>query len=781
MPSLDPYLIWSIITGAYPLNTSSTGETDDRLFKVLVELRRPNDPVLPQPAPGDDSLANRFFASHTQSLATEPGSLRYRTGLVGSKGLIQLLLESLDPSSNVERFEVAGDLEMENVPEDPDVFENWPSHLIPSLAACKLPGKPAPGAIPPLVVVVDDRCNFASTSLRSDGRSRVEEVWIQGAGSEALDLLDRSDAYRPAMSRRSDGSYVGALEGRRLRPSAQSPEDGAPVPPLDLLNEPQTYKRTHYMRATPHASHGSAVLDLLAGNQVHAKGRNYTTRKLPPRIRFVQLPIPTVNNTHGGALGAYLIDAILDAMQNAEDGQDVIVNCSFGTHSGGHDGTSLFECAVKELLESYDGSARSRYKTLHVVLPAGNSHLWRCHASNWCPVGRPNTLSWKTLPDDDTDNFVEVWVPRGRVVELTLRPPGLNANDVKVKLDPRKLLPNRLITRPDTGAVIAAVLAVPQPVQSSKGSLFLVAATGNFLRSPVDVQEFLNFLARDFSPRQSPSDLKSIKPLSPKELTNPDSPDLMPHIAAAGQVQLVDAQLGAVQAGAQTTVPTSGDGEGESEAEQPNSAVRSRSPNSPHGLWQIKLEVKDGQGPVLWHAWVQRGDTAPMRGRSARGVMGRQSYFVDDGQTPVDPMFTLNGVATATHCRLHVVGAMYKETGSISDYSGAGPARDVSDRPCGPDVVVPGDESRLALGLLVQGVYSGSRTRVSGTSVAAPTFARLLYESLLNTGGCGEIFGPSPDGPTSVPAYSAGAPRHADPFFRGEPHRIRPTKSDGSL
>lgn len=200
-----------------------------------------------------------------------------------------------------------------------------------------------------------------------------------------------------------------------------------------------------------------------------------------------------------------------------------------------------------------------------------------------------------------------------------------------------------------------------------------------------------------------------------------------------------------------------------------------------HGVWQIELRVLNHTDCFQWNAWVQRGDTAPMRRMSARGMFGRQSYFVDNCRTKVDPTCTLSGIATGVHRRLAVVGAMRRNDAGISDYSAAGPARDEPGRPCGPDAVVPADESRLREGVLVQGVYSGSRARISGTSMAAPVYTRLLFELLCAHPTSERLWALPPPCDTVPPIVPAGAPHHADPFHRGDPHRILPCNEDGSL
>jgi hypothetical protein len=186
------------------------------------------------------------------------------------------------------------------------------------------------------------------------------------------------------------------------------------------------------------------------------------------------------------------------------------------------------------------------------------------------------------------------------------------------------------------------------------------------------------------------------------------------------------------------------------------------------GIWTIELcSTKE---PAHFHAWVQRDDAAPARPRAVHGFTGRQSYFLDGDGSHVDPRFTLNGIATGVHERLWVIGAM-DENNCISPLSAAGPDRDVGDRCEGPDLVVTVDKSRNLPGSLVSGGLGSSRLRVTGTSMAAAMFTRLLYHSLAT---CGRR--PLADlgaEPCLVPeAHPAGAPEYAPEIFRGLFRRI---------
>ncbi len=244
-----------------------------------------------------------------------------------------------------------------------------------------------------MVAVVDDRCSVHSAALRELGSSAIASVWHQGGDRDTLDELDsqlpRHWARPLSLAGRASGGPIG-----RRQSGAITQMDAGPAPQLPRVRGPG-----------PDASHGSAVMHLVAARKQWVSKRDAAwrwigiqprERPMPSGVHFVQLPIPTVLDTAGRSLSCYVLDAIHDAVEQAEPGQNVVVNISFGTHGGGHDGSSMFERALVQMLDHYAGQKDANFGArdasrpkLHVVLPAGNSHLWRCHASARLGPQRP--------------------------------------------------------------------------------------------------------------------------------------------------------------------------------------------------------------------------------------------------------------------------------------------------------------------------------------------------------------------------------------------------------
>jgi hypothetical protein len=140
----------------------------------------------------------------------------------------------------------------------------------------------------------------------------------------------------------------------------------------------------------------------------------------------------------------------------------------------------------------------------------------------------------------------------------------------------------------------------------------------------------------------------------------------------------------------------------------------------PYGVWSITVSVRSKDAAEI-HAWVERNDV----------IVGRrtpqQAYFVDDATAYVSPTFTLGSIANGS--KVVVVGAYRIADATVAEYSGRGPTRGTSRR-LGPDYYGPSDESAFLPGVQVPGFYSGSFTRMSGTSIAAPQVAHWIASGM---------------------------------------------------
>lgn len=577
----------------------------------------------------------------------------------------------------------------------------------------------------PLVAVIDDFCNHASQSLRT----RVRSIWHQGHRRVV------TDGSQPAAGARAAGQgadsrdeLYGVVQPVRPGPEATVMRPGAATAP----NERHAYSQHGRDKLTPSWSHGSAVLSMLTTSADDRPPPCTVPDGLhlldaPSDIDFIQLPDVTVLDTSGGSLSGFALDALHRALFLACDPSlrpAVIVNLSFGTHSGPHDGTSMFELALKELLDIFNGQelgrgilGNRRLPMLHVVLPAGNTQIERTHATARLRAdGGSEALRWMILPDTETDSFIEIWLDddiEGRV-EIELLPPGADeskpADGGTATAVPGdvKLWSDRKDPDAEDAALHAAVIYPRTTSRGKNGRLALIAVAPTQQRANKGQGEAYR-TATDEAPNIHPSN---------------------------GRV---------------------------------TDALGRRRMQAAPGCWTVRLTNK-GAEPVQFHAWIQRHDAAPGRSRANKGYQGRQSYFVEAPGTPVNPRFTLNGIATASKPgQLWVVGAM-DERGGIPLYSAAGPDRLVGARIEGPDVATVVDRSRNAPGRHVHGVFSGSRLRLGGTSIAAAVFTRMLFHALSRGG---PINWCRPDKPAPPPVETAETPALAEDWMRGSCDRLR--------
>jgi hypothetical protein len=264
-----------------------------------------------------------------------------------------------------------------------------------------MPGLAAPRFKPPVVTprlrpwgpgtvimaVIDDGIAFAHERFRrAPLETRIEYFWRQGG-----ELL--ADATAP-YGREWNKEEIDAL----LRKHADHEED-AIYREAGLLD---------YSRPTPkplalRLAHGTHVLDLAAGESPAC------ARDDRPIIA-VQLPTAATSDASGANLenavedALYYIRARAKLLAGGGPALPVVVNFSYATQTGPHDGTSPLETLIDRLVLAEELPMR-------VVLPAGNGHGARCHAEADFQASPLIDLPWRVLPDDQTPSTVQIWMP----------------------------------------------------------------------------------------------------------------------------------------------------------------------------------------------------------------------------------------------------------------------------------------------------------------------------------------------------------------------------------
>jgi hypothetical protein len=650
----DPYFVWADLTGLWGMLWGSR-QTRDRLT-VLFELSK-RYPIKNVFSANEPRLLN-WSRLRTTSFKTASVAISAIGGLIARVERLMLCIPR-------------GVVVQEGFPNQGDLLDPVVQAQQPGLAVAQAIDLPRPV----VVGIIDDGCPLGHAGLGN----RLLGLWHQGAAGGTLGDSDPGDEQLRGFTAVKTGTItIGLLVpptqlAFRVFQTGQEFRwlpNNAPLPTI--------YQDTGYLHPVPAYLHGLHVADVAAGAVDPIRRRRGASRSQPPPdFAFVQLPRQTVSDTSGGSLAAHVLDGIhyiLEAAGPSGQGasREVIANVSYGTHGGPHDGTSMLERAMLELLGLENGEA-GRHR-LHIVLPAGNGHLARGHAGGELKQHDKRELRWRVLPDDPTPSFMEVWVPFDADVRITLQSPSADP--------PLTAGAGHLCEWVDGTELRAAVIFPKSVVQGTKGTMALLAV----------------------APTRA--------------------------------------------------VPATGGAP--------------RSLRAPHGVWTVVIE-NTGAWEVRFDAWIERDDVAPGRRRG-----GRQSYLIDTDRTPVEPERTLNGIATAVHDRLHVVGASCLNDDRLTDYTAAGPDRLERRRRDGPDVVVPGDRSASLSGLRAGGAREGIGVFAGGTSVAAALYTRLLAEARARSpANTGPPWLP-PNPPTTAtrpPIDTLGAPRHAQPPRRGEGRR----------
>lgn len=173
-----------------------------------------------------------------------------------------------------------------------------------------------------------------------------------------------------------------------------------------IVDEEMVYRELGQKLAARRLKHGTHVMDIACGLDVSEVRAN------SPYLIGVQLPGWVTRDSSGGLLTPAALDALHFILNRADQiasdentaTLQVVANLSYGIIAGPHDGSSLLERAIDQLIAS-------RATPLRMVFPVGNYHLLRCHASFDLAAGASRKLRWRIQPDDKAESRLDVWLP----------------------------------------------------------------------------------------------------------------------------------------------------------------------------------------------------------------------------------------------------------------------------------------------------------------------------------------------------------------------------------
>lgn len=278
------------------------------------------------------------------------------------------------------------------------------------------PAKPAP--LGDTVAVVDFGCPFLNQAFEDpSGCTRVARLWDQDDDPHRLQPGWWQRPARTGYGRELDASQMQAA----CRQLQQAPVE-------QPIAETDAYRDIDYLVAYDDArrrvwqsTHGATVLHLAGGTEDPLA----SLREPPPgaaqrdaagkaALVFVQLPALTAADSSGGSLGAQVLDAVRYVLDACKPDARIVINLSYGTFAGPHDGSSLIETALDELLER-------RKLNFAIVVAAGNARQAGCHVRRRVQADRSALLAVDLSAGDTTDTFVEVWYERPRAHAQALR------------------------------------------------------------------------------------------------------------------------------------------------------------------------------------------------------------------------------------------------------------------------------------------------------------------------------------------------------------------------
>jgi hypothetical protein len=264
-----------------------------------------------------------------------------------------------------------------------------------------------------VVGLIDGGLAFAHANFLAGERTRIRHFWRQD--SEGTGPVPHGFCY--------GHEFTGAMIEQAMRANRFG----------GLVDETRVYAQFDMgVELDKRLNHGTHVLDIACGPRtVKAQVAGVPPDlNAPPSwapaddvasrcdIVAVQLDWDTVKDTSGGSMNVHIMDGLMYILSRCTASARIAVNLSWGTQAGPHDGTSMLEAAMDQLTALEGGR-------LQIVLPAGNGYQARLHANETLSPGEEVTLHWRGLPDDITQNFMELWLNPGATgVTIQVTPPG---------------------------------------------------------------------------------------------------------------------------------------------------------------------------------------------------------------------------------------------------------------------------------------------------------------------------------------------------------------------
>lgn len=355
---------------------------------------------------------------------------------------------------------------------------------------CPAPASTVKGDV---VVIIDNGLALAHADFLSgpDHQTRVAAFWRQDETQGPHGRAAVSPTPAPLDPARAgpvpaDLGYGHELTSQAIQTAIATHTRNGRVDEDALYQHWQMWELNHA------AQHGTHVSSLVAGPLIYT--RTLGTEDSPPdwqpahdlasraHLLVTQLDWASVADSSGGALSVSVMDALAWALSRCAADAHVTINLSWGALAGPHNGSSMLEAGMDQLIASSG-------RTCQLVIPAGNAYQARTHANALLappaktPKGKQDTtdkvhevtLHWRLPPDDHSQSFLELWFevykqPTQSLnkLQIELTPPGSSKPLPPVNLGDSKVWPS-------AAAPQVAVLFPQQSALGRPGSCALIA------------------------------------------------------------------------------------------------------------------------------------------------------------------------------------------------------------------------------------------------------------------------------------------------------------------
>ncbi len=392
----DPYLVWAEANGFAGYHFKP-GRSQPKWLPIVIELSAGAD------VPALVAASSTRWLQIPRAYLGVPG-LRFCSARV-KRRFFDRLRSDAHLRGLIQRFEMG-------LPVDHHALA-LPDPCTPG---CKPPAPPPRRLKGKVLGLIDGGLAFANSQfLDPRGRARVKYFWRQDncsngqwPGSEPLHHHVPLDPARAGPTPRDMG-YGHELTGAAIDAAIDTYTHHG------QLDEEALYQHFQLWDLSRPVNHGTHTMSLACGtgNPLHPMDDAASRCDLVA----VQLDWSNVLDTSGGAMNVSVLDGLMYILARCAPSAQLVVNISWGTLAGPHDGTSVLEAAMDQLIELHGGR-------LQIAVPAGNAYQSQTHANAALPPEKARTLHWRVQPEDRTESYLEIWLPDGaQDVKISVTPP----------------------------------------------------------------------------------------------------------------------------------------------------------------------------------------------------------------------------------------------------------------------------------------------------------------------------------------------------------------------